>query len=354
MPAQIAYQDSSYALGITVNKRNEARHFQHGGGGWGFNSSMVWYPELKLGAVVLCNADLDNDLVVQLNEGILDDIITSAPDLYNQRTKNAGQVEPAFPPDEDEYVLPDTALQNLIVRKALSEDDSTENRRKALAGTYMVTELDGTVDFSVLNGDLTYSYQGIRNTLTELEPGLFFSPYGDAVDFRGQIPTFGNIPLIKIDTRSGQFQIAFYAICGWVFLSALFLSPLRALLRRIRRKSASVDRATILSPRSPWLVWMNILAGIASLFSLLILALIALVPNMVYILATMPLMRPYVDLLWWQFVILSLPFLSLVLSIVIVLLDGLTARGGTARRATHLYYLFVALALLTFNLAIIL
>ena len=75
MPAQGAYQDSSYALGITVNTRHGARHFQHGGGGFGFNSSMVWYPELKLGAVVLCNAQLNDDFVVQLSEGILDSII---------------------------------------------------------------------------------------------------------------------------------------------------------------------------------------------------------------------------------------------------------------------------------------
>lgn len=44
LPSQSAYQNSSYALGVTVNNRNNTRHFQHGGSGFGFNASMVWYP----------------------------------------------------------------------------------------------------------------------------------------------------------------------------------------------------------------------------------------------------------------------------------------------------------------------
>jgi hypothetical protein len=307
-----------------------------------------------LGAVVLCNADLDNDLVVQLNEGVLDDIITGAPDMYAQRAKSGVQVKPAFPSEEDEYVLPDTALQNLIVSKALPENESTEKRRKSLAGTYMVVELDGTVEFMVLQGELNYFYHGIRTPLTELEPGLFFSPYGDAVDFRGRTPTFGGIPLIKIDKRTGTLYIVFYAICGLVFLSALFYWPVRALIRRIRWKNASVDAVAIRPPLSSRLTWSGILAALASLFSLLFLIIIALTPNMVYILASIPLWRPYVDLTWWQFAILSLPYVSLMLAIVIALLTILNSRNYTERHAVRFYYLIVALALLTFNLAIIL
>jgi CubicO group peptidase (beta-lactamase class C family) len=352
-PAKNAYQDSSYALGVTVNTRNGARHFQHGGGGWGFNSSMVWYPELKLGAVVLCNADLNNDLVVQLNEGILDSIIAGAHDLYAQRAKNGVQVEPAFLPQDDEYVLPDTTLQNLIVSKALPDDESTEKRRKSLAGTYLVVDLDGTVEFMVLNGELNYFYQGIRTPLTEVQPGLFFSPSGDAIDFRGRSPTFGGIPLIKVDPRTGTLYIAFYAICGLVFLSAPFYWLIRALIRRIRRKNASVDSVAIRPPLSSRLVWSGILAALASLFSLLFLIIIALTPNMIYILASLPLWRPYVDLLWWQFAILSLPYISLTFAVVIALITGLLLKSKRNQRAICFYYLFVAIVLLTFNLSIL-
>jgi CubicO group peptidase (beta-lactamase class C family) len=354
IPAQNAYQHSSYALGITVNTRNGARHFQHGGGGWGFNSSMVWYPELKLGAAVLCNADLNNDLLVQLNEGILDSIIAGAPDLYAQRVKSRVQVAPVFSSEDDEYVLPDTRLQNLILSKALPDDQSTEKRRKSFAGTYMVVELNGTVEFIVLNGELNYFYQGIRNTLTEVQPDLFFSPYGDAVDFRGRPPTFGGIPLINVDKRTGTLYGAFYALCGLVFLSALFYWPARALIRRVRRKNASVDAMAVQPPTSSRLVWSGILAALASLLSLLLIIMIALTPNMIHMLASLPWTRPYVDLLWWQFAILSLPYLSLAFALVIVLMAGLRLRSESDGRTICLYYLIVSMALLAFNVAILL
>jgi hypothetical protein len=59
--------------------------------------------------------------------------------------------------------------------------------------------------------------------------------------------------------------------------------------------------------------------------------------------------RLYVDLSWWQFGVLSLPFVSLVLAIVVVLLCGLSLRNHTGARSIRLYYFVVALALLAFN-----
>jgi CubicO group peptidase (beta-lactamase class C family) len=354
LPAQNAYRESSSALGIDISTRNGVRHFQHGGGGWGFNSSMVWYPELKLGAVVLCNADLNNDLVVQLNEGILDSIIAGAPDLHNQRAKSGVQVEPTYLPDQEGYVLPDTELQNLIISKTLPRDDSTEKRRKSLAGTYMNVELNSTVEMIVLQGELNYFYQGIRTPLIEVQPGLFFSPYGDAVNFHGRPPTFGGIPLIKVDSRTETLYIVFYTICGLVFLSALFYWPVRALIRRNRRKNASVEAVAGRPPLSSRLVWSGILAALASLLSLLFLIIIALTPNMIYLLASLPLWRPYADLLWWQFALLSLPYINLTLAIVIASLVTRSMQGHTGERTNRFYYLIVALALVAFNLAIIL
>ena len=92
------------------------------------------------------------------------------------------------------------------------------------------------------------------------------------------------------------------------------------------------------------------LSGLASLSSLFCMGMIAFIPNLVYV----PWPRPYSDLTWWQFALLRLPFVSLVLAIVIVLLAGLGMRGYTGGRPMRLYYCFVALALLALNLAIIL
>lgn len=352
-PAQSAYPDSSYALGITVNTRNGARHFQHGGGGWGFNSSMVWYPELELGAVVLSNAQLNNDLVVQLNEGILDSIIAGAAQLYAQRLKGGVQTEPAYPVDEEGYILPDPELQKLVVSKALPADEKAERRRKSFEGTYRIIEADDTAAFMVLGGELSYFYQGFRTSLVEVQPGLFFSPYGDAVDFNSRPPTFGGIPLIKADSQTGAPYIAFYALCGFVFVSALFYRPVRLLTRKIRRKNASEDSASVRPRLSSRLVWSGTLAALASLFSLLFLTVIALTPNMVYILASIPLTRPYVDLPWWQFVILSLPYVSLVFAFGILLTTSMGLSSQKNERGLSLYYGAVSLVLVSFNLIIL-
>jgi CubicO group peptidase (beta-lactamase class C family) len=93
MPANL------YALGVVRTTEHGTRRFEHGGGGFGFNSNMIWYPELKLGAVVLCNAQLDSDLVVQVTEEILEGIIAGASDVYDQRAKSGVWGEPAYPPD---------------------------------------------------------------------------------------------------------------------------------------------------------------------------------------------------------------------------------------------------------------
>ena len=353
-PAQHAYQASSYALGITVNQRNAARHFQHGGGGMGFNNSMVLYPELKLGAAVFSNADLDSDLVVQINEGILDSIIASAPGIYAQRAKREAQVEPIKSPDEGGDILSDTELYHLIVSKALPEYEATEKRRNAFAGEYIIADGGAIVEFLVLHGELNYFYQGYWNPLTELQPGLFLTPYGDTIDFRGRTPNFSNIPLVKIDPRIGRVHIAFYVLCGLVFLSALFIIPLRALKRRIRQRRDSADVAAVRPPRNSLRIWTELLAALASLFGVFYLILIAQTPNMVYFLAAIPFPRPYVDLLWSQFAMLSLPYISLIFGAVIAVMAGQITRSHAWARTTGLYYFIVALALLAFNMAIIL
>lgn len=351
MPAQYAYSDSSYALGITVNTRHRARRFQHGGGGFGFNSSMIWYPELKLGTVVLANTELSDDFVVRLNDAVLDDIINKEPLLYDQRAQSAVRLEPAYPPDKKSTILYDDGLQRLINIKALPGGEVTEQRRSDFVGEYLFFADGNMLEISDQNGGLAYTYMDSTDPLIEVQAGLFFTPYGDTVDFRGRTPTFSNIPLVNVDTRTLLPQIAFYSPCGLIFLSALLSWPLRVLIRRVRQKKVSMDVDDIRKPLNPRLVWTRMLAALVSFFSLFILILIILIPNGIYILSYIPLMHPYVDLLWWQFALLSLPYASLLFALVMALMAILSLRNQKAER---LYYLIVAIALLVFNLAIIL
>jgi CubicO group peptidase (beta-lactamase class C family) len=351
-PPNLPAQGKGYALGVTVNNRNNTRHFQHGGGGFGFNSSMVWYPDLKLGSVVLINFPQPDSYVVDLSEGVLESIMMSNIPLYHQRSISATRVAPAYPPDTKGEILTADALRNLIATKALPEDAPARQRRSAAVGTYLTTfwGFPGeTIEIGEMDGKLTWSYQGGMmispgTTLTEVQPGLFFSTEGNLVDLRGSTKLIDNIRLIKENPQVRMFRSVIYTLCGLVLLSALFFWPARALLRRQRRKKAA-NEPDVSVPASRWLVGVAILAALTSLFGLICLAIIALAPNLIYI--RWPL--PFVDLAWWQFALICLPYASLLLAAVIALLIGLEMRNRAWKHVMLWYYTGVAVALVLFN-----
>ncbi len=362
LPALGAYGNTSYALGVTVDNRNNTRHFQHGGGGFGFNSSMVWYPDLKLGSVVLINYPQADSYVVDLSEGVLDSIMMTNIPLYHQRSIRATQIPPAYPADRNGEVLTDSALRDLIASKALSEDDApgqkaAQQRRSAAVGTYLSTYWgfpSETIEIGETGGKLTWAYRGgmaisSSTTLTEVQPGLFFSTEGNLVDLRGPAKLIDNIRLIKENPQARTLRIAIFALCGLIFLSALFFWPARAILRRVRRKGAASE-PVLQIPETRWLVGVEILAALTSLFGLICLVLFALVPNLIYV----PWPLPFVDLAWWQFALIGLPFASLILAVGVVVLAVLGLRGSGGSRSKRWYFLAVGLALLAFNAVIIL
>jgi CubicO group peptidase (beta-lactamase class C family) len=342
-----------YAQGIIVSTRNGARHFEHGGGGFGFNSEMIWYPDLKLGVVVLSNADTPDAYVVKLGEGVLDDIIKNNAGLYSQRAMNVTHVVPAYLPSLENNVLSDYGLEVLIESKALPEDAGVQSRARAVAGKYILMSSgfpQGTLDVSDTNGKLEISGLGDTWTAVEVKPGLYFSTSGDAFDVRGPTPLAANIHMVKANPRRLPFKVALYGICGLIFLSALFFWPIRALIRGLGKKKAPVSNSAVDPARNPWLVWASASAALASLFSLLCLVVIAFAPNLIYL----PWPHPFTDLLWWQKALLDLPFASLVCSAGIILIALLFMRNVSWRRASRRVTCVVGLALMAFNLVILL
>lgn len=348
-----------YALGITTSMRNGAIIMEHGGGGFGFIADMAWYPELKLGAVVLTNAHQSQSYAFQLNMNVLDNIIGGNIPLFRQRYIKAAHTSPAYPVGIKGDSLTDDALRKLIKSKTLPVDADALQRRSDYAGTYIISSWGfpgETFEIIDANGELAWSYPGNlsqyrkNSILTEVEPGLFFSENGSLFDMRGPVPMIDNIALVKANPQALPFKITMYAICGLIFLSALFFWPARLLIRSIRRKSAQVEGNIVRPPRSPWLVWEGGLAALAALFSLLCLAIVVLVPGLVYL----PWPRPFEDLLWWQSALVDLPFVSLLLAIGIALIAVLFMRSYTWASAIRKYYIGVGLALLAFNLVILL
>ena len=352
-PPNPAALDAEYALGIGSANWQGTRRFQHGGGGFGFSSNMIWFPELKLGAVVLSNAE-DASLNVQIIEDVLSSIISADIPLYHSRASTLPSVQPAYGFIQNgPTFLTDSALSDLIASNALPVDEAGRQRHQTYTGTYVSTRWGIPLVRAQVNENeetLTVTALDQKILLSEVQPGLFFDPQGNVYDFSTTVNTSPNYSTFKINQQLMPFQLALYTICGIIFLFALYFWPVHPLLQRVRRKNSPMFGSVGGSSRNHWLTWIETLSGLAAFFSLFCMGFIVFIPNLVYV----PWPHPYSDLPWWQHSFLRLPFLSLVLAIVIALLTVLRLRNYTERRAIHLPYFIVALALLTFNLAILL
>ncbi|MGA2821807.1 MAG: serine hydrolase domain-containing protein [Anaerolineales bacterium] len=354
-PPNEAASQAGYALGIGVSNQPGTRELQHGGGGFGFNSNMIWYPELKLGAVVLTNTE-QADHCVQLPGEILGKIVASDYHLYREREATAIPVQPAYGPIANGPApLTDSALSDLIASKALPLDEAARQRRQAIAGYYISTKWGlptGILQVKENNGVVTVTIMGQTYLVTEVQPGLFFDPQGNSYDINRLGADAPNLPLIKIDPQLLPYRLAFYGLCGLVFLSSLFFWPVWAVVRRIRRKKAPSTIAAVPAGSRRlvwWIIFVGLLAGLASLISLFCLAAEAIVPNLVYV----PWPRPWVGLTGWQFAALRLPYASLFLAAGAAVLTVLAWIRNSGGRGIRIYYALVALALLGFNLAVL-
>ncbi len=350
-PPNIPAQLVGSGLGIDLNTRNGARHFQHGGGGFGFNSSMVWYPDLKLGSVVLTNAVPNVSLAYNLSEEVLDSIIASSPGVYSQRAETTTPIKPAYPQTIEVKPLTNIELSNLIASKALPADDTTINRWQRYTGKYIVqtSGIPGDeVQVSFTGGTLSVDYLGEDAAMTETAPGLFFSPTGIVLDLRSADLMFNNMHIFKADAQAHRIRVAVYAISGLLFLSALLFWPVRSLFRRIRRQKTT-PLPDILSTGKSWLVYAGLGIGIASIISLVCLVIIVLIPNLIYL--HWP--RPYTELTFWQHLLFYLPYISLVLAVTAAVFAGLAYKIHSLERLMQIYFLVAVVDLLVFNIVIL-
>ncbi len=56
IPFALSGQEEGYGLGIAIERKHGSYFLNHGGGGFGFLSYMMWYPEFRLGIVLLTNS----------------------------------------------------------------------------------------------------------------------------------------------------------------------------------------------------------------------------------------------------------------------------------------------------------
>ncbi len=195
----------SYGMGIDRIAENETFSLSHNGMGFGFKSTVKWYPDYGIGCCVMTNnmGDLiggDNQHIV-LCDQFLSDLIET--EFYREkRTKNT-----FFDPIA--YTLGDRQMGE---GPELHSTFKTEWRK--YVGTYALVlngyefkwyaklafRLGYTPAFLKLpvyekDGELWVG----RQPLFEHSEGLFFNPYGQCLDFRSDQMTWRNMKMKKIN-----------------------------------------------------------------------------------------------------------------------------------------------------------
>jgi CubicO group peptidase (beta-lactamase class C family) len=201
-----------YASGIAIINENNTYSLNHNGGGFGFGTCMKWFPEYNIGCIVLTNHEYNN-AIYETASRILDDYIKNGnvkrdtvsfvfnPISYFEKkiktrseTLNASASpkiigDTIYKPDWEKYCgTHSIELTGGYEYKWYAKIAKIIGFRMPKIKVY---EKNNALYFNYYDGN---SYLG-EQKLTEYQPGLFFTPDGEALDFRGNKPTYRNIKL---------------------------------------------------------------------------------------------------------------------------------------------------------------
>jgi CubicO group peptidase (beta-lactamase class C family) len=308
-----ASADQGYGLGLSFSRAHDATNtleIEHGGGGFGFISDMAWLPQIKFGVVWLSNAS-DHNLQSWLTSQIINDYIdANRATMASRANQSQSFNQKSFGP-QDTSVLSDASLAELIHSKALPNSAEAITRRRSYTGTYEVKAWGRAGELHEIGlKDGTFAVDGAE--LTEVQPGLFFSGNGEALDMRGPVLYYTNKQLEKIGQGTVIFYHGFISFCGLVCLALLLWSPIRWFWRKIRR--------TAPTPHSSWSTQTaDIFFLLAALAGLMVFG--ALLNYPFLLLGGMPLPTP--NLPTYQALFLLSPYMLLGLSLIAAVFDGL-------------------------------
>jgi hypothetical protein len=192
-----------YGLGIGIGTKHDTYCLNHNGGGFGFLTTMTWYPEYGIGCVVLTNSSSHDSQHVKISNELLDELIAEhvvARDV-------SGRVPPG-----DKLIGKDEKLPVLAEEGPVHAPTPYKRQWGRYTGTYRVIAKGYKLNVLVrLVLALGYCDSGMKlvvvrkdgylcigdEKLQEYQPGLFFTPSGEALDLRGRMPTWRNIKMEK-------------------------------------------------------------------------------------------------------------------------------------------------------------
>jgi hypothetical protein len=192
-----------YGLGIGIGTKHDTYCLNHNGGGFGFLTTMTWYPEYGIGCVVLTNSSSHDSQHVKISNELLDELIAE--------NVVARDVSGRIPPG-DKLIGKDEKLPVLAGGGPVHAPTPYKRQWGRYKGTYRVIargyKLNALVRLVLALG---YCDSGMKlvvvrkddylcigdEKLQEYQPGLFFTPSGEALDLRGPVPTWRNIKMKK-------------------------------------------------------------------------------------------------------------------------------------------------------------
>ncbi len=192
-----------YGLGIAIGKKHDTYCLNHNGGGFGFLTTMTWYPEYGIGCVVLTNSTSHDEQNSKIANAILDELITE----HVVAKDASGRVPPA-----DQLISKDAKLPVLAEDGPVHTPTPYKPQWSRYTGTYRFISKGFKLNSIVrLVLALGYCDSGMKlavvkkdgflcagdEKLEEYQPGLFFTPSGEALDLRGSVPTWRNIKMGK-------------------------------------------------------------------------------------------------------------------------------------------------------------
>ena len=260
VPFLVKDQIEGYGLGIDKNKKYGSYYLSHAGGGFGFLSNMIWYPEFGIGMVLLTNSANHQllgssymmfDKIVKTKKGDMQpeskfnnlkavgidkikrekvignyvgrrgvfDIVFKDQNYWVKGRRwmltpiNFTSDTEAFIKEKDGSMtiirfvsnVNDTPSYIVKVNNGVAFDynDGPHDKRgpdnkewKEYIGKYSLSTWGQKVELLRVSKKNGHLYLN-RLRLKEYQPGLFFSSTGEALDFRKKVPTWRNIRLRK-------------------------------------------------------------------------------------------------------------------------------------------------------------
>jgi CubicO group peptidase (beta-lactamase class C family) len=194
-----------YGLGAHIDKSHGNYYINHNGGGYGYTSTMVFYPEFNVGAVLLCNGESPTFNVCQkiITEYIQKRGLKKDLEASNRMEKlNADYFQNQWKYDEvkgqlcagEEEYQPEWELYEGTYSLMVPGYHLAWYTKLAVALGYRpvkwkVYKKDNKLVFSDWNGE---------KTLREYQNGFFFTAEGEVLDLTKEPPTYRNILLEKL------------------------------------------------------------------------------------------------------------------------------------------------------------